>query len=216
MRMKSASMCSLYFVGVDPSLSNTGCVILGSTGQVVDVCNARTALKGWTGKGKKLDSSQRAQPQHQIERLRLVSACLQGFIRANTPQDAIVHAGYEDYSYQSLNRSFALGELGGVLKKALLFGLDRQVGSLTLVAPTLLKQFAVGAGTAEKEEVISQAKEESTFIKRLTPSVCTDDVCDAYFLAKFAWYKCARQGVVEEETSRDFLRNRLEISMGGI
>lgn len=205
-----------YFVGVDPSLSNTGCVILSEAGQVVNARNTAITLKEWAAEGRKMEASARAAPLHQMRRLQQISNCLQGFIHTNVPQDAVVFIAYEDYSYHSVNRPFALGELGGVLKKALLFSLYRKVDSLTLVAPTLLKQFAVGVGSAEKEEVMAQAQTESAFIQELSKSARTDDVCDAYFLAKFAWYKNLRQAVVKSETCRDRLRNRLELSMGGI
>jgi hypothetical protein len=84
-----------------------------------------------------------------------------------------------------------------------------------MVPPTLLKQFAAGHGQADKHEMVSLAKKESKVLQELPSNICTNDVCDAYFLAKFTWYKKDPESVVKNEVCKDRLRHRIEISKGG-
>jgi hypothetical protein len=79
-----------------------------------------------------------------------------------------------------------------------------------MVEPTVLKKFATGAGHAGKQEMIDQAKLESEWIRNLKKPDLTDDLCDAYFLAKWVWYLSAPSDVVKHEIHRDKLRERLE------
>ena len=198
------------YVGVDPSLTNTGVVVLGSAGQVLAVGNAKEALKDW----HKLKKEIRKGPAAQIFRLSLIEEYVSEVIEealATYDSETLINVGYEDYSFDSLNRPYALGELGGALKSALL----KRVTGITLVPPTLLKQFSTGHGQADKNTVIAQAKLENKDLKALGKKHCTDDVCDAYFLAKFAWYKKSPELVVKYETCKDNLRSRLEIAKGG-
>jgi len=192
------------YVGVDPSLTNTGVCVLDVTGKIVATGDSKVCLRSWN----KQTSSEKASPGGQIHRLRSVADYVATLISKTEAKRAYV--GYEDYSYDSTNRAFSLGELGGVLKAALLEipGVDV---TLLLYAPTQVKQFATGYGHAAKGEMRQQALvDDPDFFKDMKIS---EDVCDAFFLAKLAWYAGAPSEAVLNETYRSTLRKRLEIAL---
>lgn len=198
---------TMLVVGIDPSLGNTGVVLLQPTGEFICGVNSKMALKDWAKQPKAIKN----EPVEQAQRLNLVGDFVIGTITQLLPIDFAghVHIGYEHYSFDSTNRPFALGELGGVLKSRLI----KLPGKVTLaqVAPTKLKLFATGNGAVGKEPVMAQAKYECEALGKLTKASCTSDVCDAYFLAKFAWYQNCPELVVKHEQFKDQLRRRLEL-----
>jgi len=192
------------FIGVDPSLSNTGLVVLSHTGEVLTVGNTKEVLKAWHRQSKVIRGSTKAQ----IYRLSIVQEYIMDSLCGYLVNPGMAHIGYENYSFDSTNRAFSLGELGGVLKTGLL-KMPWAGATFTLVPPTSLKQFAVGHGEVGKEAMMAQAALESSSMAGQS-----DDACDAYFLAKLAWYKNAADQVVEHETYKNLLRSRLEIARG--
>jgi Holliday junction resolvasome RuvABC endonuclease subunit len=81
----------------------------------------------------------------------------------------------EGYSFNSTNRSFDLGEIGGVLKQAFY---ERRI-PLIAVPPKLLKKFVSNDGNASKEKMIREVAARYEF------STKDDNIADAVGLAKF-------------------------------
>ena len=82
----------------------------------------------------------------------------------------------EGYSFGSINRPFDLGEIGGILKLSF-----RRLGiPLIIVAPSLLKQFVTGDGSASKARMMGYVN------TRYSYDTDNDNIADAVGLAKFA------------------------------
>lgn len=193
---------SFLYIGVDPSITNTGVVALTDAGELVGSFNSKSipACKGKTKRSKK-------EPGYEWLRLADIADGVVNFIEecrekvGGVGKDHVV-CGYEHYSFDSVNLSYTTGELGGVLKLALAQrGID-----IHLVQPTRLKKFATGSGHATKDKMQDEAQAECTELKG-----ATDDVCDAYFLAKFAWYLHEVQSAAKAEKGIALLRHRLEV-----
>jgi len=185
----------MSYIGIDTSLSNTAIFVLGEDGSPIKFKNIFTKLCK-LGKTKYKD----------FERLESIRNSVEGFIGDIGNKSVFVF--YEDYSFNSVNRSYAIGELGGVLKTCLYsIGCD-----ITLVPPLVLKKFATGNGKASKELMIETAKYECSDIKNLSKKELSSDICDAYFLAKMAWYTYAQKEVLRNEVYKERLRERLSIA----
>lgn len=113
---------------------------------------------------------------------------------------------YEDYSFSSVNRTYRLGELGGVLRSELV----AKFGNIHLVAPRLLKKFAVNTGDADKVAVTSAALQEDSYFRTLTKQQLTSDICDAYYLSRICFYLYNWENIVTLETNKKLLRQRIE------
>ena len=176
----------MLYVGVDPSITNTGLVLLDGNGALLKCFN------GNIPDAKKRDP---------INRYAMISHGL----CATLPWDASEFVvGYEDYSFGSTHRAFSLAEFGGILKYSLFKSGAR---AINLFAPMWNKKFATGNGSADKARMIAQAAEECPDLKGET-----SDVCDAYFLAKAAWYVDATaETVIANETNKALLRLRMEM-----
>ena len=179
------------YAGVDPSLTSTGLVILSKEGLVL----TRRVVKP---KKELLSTS-----LGQVARLIFIENEIINSILQMSGVNP-VYIGYEHYSYGSINKPFKLGELGGVLKTSFFKWGWGQIH----ISPSVLKKFAVDDGHASKDRVKEQAILESNMEGNLP-----DDIYDAYFLAKFAWYVQAPQDVItyEVDEARDLLRGRLEL-----
>lgn len=175
----------VYYVGIDPSLSNTGVCILGWAGDLIGAHDT---------KDLKLKSSE------PFERLKGIS----DFVLSLLPTKSIVHVGYENYSYGSTNKAYLLGELGGVLKLALYYAVD----SMTLFAPKTVKSFAVHNGDAGKDLMIAQATSECPEL--LGFKKLSSDICDSYFLAKAALFLHSPE-VAVTTNAKEYMRHRLEV-----
>ncbi len=185
----------MYFVGVDPSITNTGLVVLDSSGSLCGCVNGRAY------------DDKRLEPIRRYDRIATwLSLYMEDCMEPPASEYCI---GYEDYSYGSVHRGFSLAEFGGVLKLRL-HGSEQS--SLMLIAPSSNKLFATGHGHATKEEVMAQAGRECQELYKLPKKELTSDICDAYFLAKAAWYANApAEAVLRNETNRAMLRGRLEM-----
>lgn len=177
-----------YFIGVDSSLANTAVCVLSKDGQLV-----LTAQSNTLGLSSK-------QPYDRLIRLeQFISDILKKY-----PGSFV---GYEDYSFGSTHRAFALGELGGLLKTRIY----TYAAEMVVVPPTVLKQFGAGHGAADKKRMIDAACEECPEL--LNAAKVTDDICDAYFLAKFALFTCEPKSAVRIGGGN--LRSRLEVVSKG-
>ena len=125
------------YAGIDPSVHNTGVVVLHSTGALACNFNGKEA---YTRKKFATD----------IERY----ICQADYIVQRLQQYSIHSIGYEDYSFNSVHRAFTLAEYGGILKAKLHETLHVP---LLLISPLGNKKFATGYGYAEKHMVMRQA-----------------------------------------------------------
>lgn len=106
-----------------------------------------------------------------MERLIFIRDKIRDIIGATKPE-LVVLEGYSMGSRKG--QAFSIGELGGVVKVML-----HEISIRTLiVAPTTLKLFVMGKGNAKKNLMIMK-----TF-KKYGEEFESDDLCDAYCLAK--------------------------------
>lgn len=89
---------------------------------------------------------------------------------------SIKYAALEGYSVGSVNRPFALGEVGAVVQLVLH---DAGIPFL-VVAPKSLKLFVTGSGDAKKEDMQKAVKAKWGL------DFDHDDICDAFGLAQLA------------------------------
>lgn len=178
-----------YYIGIDPSISNTGLAVLNYMANPVMLAEPGT----WVLKKDK---------KHKILRYSAIADKLvEAILTLPYITDCIV--GYEDYSFDSVNKAFSIGEMGGVLKTKLMEVVGIKV-SLYLLPPKTLKLFATGYGAATKEQIYNQFKLEIT---KDYEYVTNDDIIDAYYLAVMA----SLIGKVMPKIPADLLRSRLEV-----
>ena len=180
-------MSNSIFVGIDPSVTNTGVVVLNEKGSLVLCFDGKTA---YTEKKYEYDIDRyKTQADYIVSNLKSINA--------NT-----ISIAYEDYAFNSVHMAFTLGEYGGILKVKLLEAFNT---GILLVAPMSNKKFATDYGYADKNLMMEQAgKECPELIGK------SDDICDAYFLAKYAWYKNNPEYAAKMEKGNPYLRARLE------
>lgn len=181
----------MLYAGVDPSISNTGIVVLNCSGEVIKAVNTKHTKTS----------------DDYYLKLRDIAKHVSDVLREETGEVLVY---YEDYSFSSVNRTYRLGELGGVLRTELV----AQFGAIHLVAPRLLKKFAVNNGAADKVPIIAEALAESTWLSELPKRQLTSDLCDAYFLARMGWYIDNWDNITTLETNKKFLRQRIETMRG--
>jgi len=204
------------FVGIDPSVANTGLCILGEpplrdryidVGQVMKLQCAKDrphSILRYT------DIAQTVALEI-FESMFTMNAVWE---EANPDSEDLgkpvgIIIGYEDYSYGSTNKAYTLGELGGVLKTKLL--LTFQSVNLIMVPPTKLKLFATGNGGATKNMMGEQFRMEvGKVVGGVVPS---NDCIDAYYLAQYAKYALYPNMVVNDVAAyRQMLRHRLTVA----
>ena len=171
---------------MDPSITNTGLVVLDSQMNEDFISESSAVIKSSVVRSTG------------ALRLKMLKEHLELSLQSYTA----LSVAYEGYSFHSTNKSFSLGELGGVYKLALyeLTGEDPRI-----VSPNKLKIFATGSGGAGKEAMIRMAKEEGF-------RYSSHDLCDAFFLAKYCFYRENPEKAAELDTHRKLVRNRLEIT----
>jgi Holliday junction resolvasome RuvABC endonuclease subunit len=144
-----------FVAGIDQSVRHTGVCVLDSTGKkhLLELIEPNGSLKGGD-----------------------LLVFVRGELTRLLAPFEIATAVMEGYSYNSVNRKFDLGEIGGVVK---LVVLDKKA-TLHIAAPKQLKKYVTGRATAEKKDVMDA-------IKAQHGEVITDDnKADAYGLARIA------------------------------
>jgi crossover junction endodeoxyribonuclease RuvC len=141
----------MVFLGVDQSLTGTGLCVLSDEGVLV--------------------ASATVTPEDLRDGARL--AFIKQAVATMLP--GVVFAALEGYSYNSVGHVFELGEIGGVVKVALL-----EAGvPYVVVPPVLVKKFATGKATADKDDMALAAKARGCVFS-------DDNQADAFFLAHIA------------------------------
>jgi len=139
------------FLGIDQSLKASGLCRIDETGAVDAISTVDT---GDARDGERLVLIKRA-----------VAAMASG----------VEFAAMEGYAYDSTNRPFALGEIGGVIKVLLVESGIPYVA----VPPVLVKKFATGSTTASKEDMMTACTARGV-------EYSDDNQADAFFLACIA------------------------------
>lgn len=138
--------------GIDPSLQKTGLIIINSQGQVIEEELIKTKLKG-------------------IERLKYIKDQLLALLKKHKVSIVAI----EGYSFGSRGRAtFSLGELGGVIRLALLEGGYNYFD----VSPSSLKSFIAENGSADKVMMRQAVRAKYKL------DISEDNICDAYSLAR--------------------------------
>jgi Holliday junction resolvasome RuvABC endonuclease subunit len=155
------------YLGVDQSLQSTGVAVLGVDGALRHLDTVRP--------GKLRDAA----------RLTYIRDVVASLVREYRP----VLAALEGYSYESVNKAFALGEVGGVLRACFY---DNEV-PLVVVPPSSLKLFVAGNGQASKTQV------QDSIRRKWHLSIKQNDMSDAYGLAQVARVVVTRDTVDRHE-----------------
>ncbi len=143
-------MSDIYpVVGIDQSLTCSGVVILRDAADHTAV--ALVPLK------------------RGVKRLLEIETALRELIPEKT--QVVVMEGY---AFQARGKVFALGELGGIIKRLVHISGIRML----IVPPSTLKKFVLGTGIGQKNKMMLGV------FKKWGVEFDTDDECDAYALAK--------------------------------
>lgn len=140
------------YLGIDQSLRSTGVALVSSEG-----------LRLYTGT---------------VTPGKLTGAARLAYIRDALREYAksVAYAALEGYAMDAVNRSFDLGEVGGLVRLLLH---DAQI-PFVVVPPMSLKQFAGTNGTSSKEAMREAVK------KQWGVDIEQNDACDAFALAQVA------------------------------
>ena len=162
----------VFFLGIDPSISNTGLVILNNEGTL---CAAFNFKKIFVSIYKS-----KALRENTLLRIYKMDDILRNVLQL--VKHGKLYIGIEGYSYASVGRLAQLGELCGSYK---LIALSWDVESL-VIPPNNVKKYATGHGLAEKTDIMRRAAVELT-LYNIDKLVMTSDVCDAYFIAAITY-----------------------------
>lgn len=146
------------FLGIDQSLRSTGLAVVTEQQEVIHV--GAITPKNLVG----------------VPRLAFIRDEIERVIR----REKIIHyAALEGYSMESVNRSFDLGELGGLVRLVLH---DAGIPFL-VVPPTTLKLFVSSNGASDKEAMCNAVFKK--WKQKFDPEEENDE-CDAFGLAQVA------------------------------
>ena len=167
----------MIYIGIDPSLTGTGIVVLDESGNVLDkdLISTKASLK--------------------IEdRLKTIWSRLKYIIWdfAGKPVP-YCHIAIEGLSFGS--RGTSMLELAG-LHYLIRYMIDREFcGVRHVVPPQTLKKFVCGKGNVKKEQMLLQT------YKRWGMEFQDNNICDAYCLARYAMENDHDRNVIEEESN---------------
>ena len=148
-----------YFVGIDPSYSSTGLVVLRD-----DSDEPLVAISIKAG----------APHEFFYKRLKKLLDKLDEVVLSYPIDD--IYVVMEGAAFASEYAAFKLGKLSGVIEYHLgTLGID-----YSLVAPTYVKKVATGSGAADKKKVMEGVKQRWGFTH-----IC-NDITDAYAMAQIA------------------------------
>jgi hypothetical protein len=113
-----------------------------------------------------------------VDRLLYVEAALGKHFRALCDSGTVYRVCLEGYAYGAAFRREEMGELGAVLRLALINFFPKE--DTYVVAPTTVKKFATGSGRSSKDKMMLEV------YKRFGYDAPTHDAADAYTLARIA------------------------------
>lgn len=120
----------MFYIGIDPSLSSTGIVVLDKNSRLMSSTLIQSNLKG---------------TERLIELRNLLRECIR---RVDSPRVLI-----ERYSFGSrAGQAFSIGEWGGVLRVLLV----ESGHEVVEVSPSTLKKFITGKGNVKKDMILKE------------------------------------------------------------
>jgi Holliday junction resolvasome RuvABC endonuclease subunit len=149
----------VYFLGIDPSATSSGLALIDRNGEIVFTKTIKT-------KSRRLG-----------DRLAFIRDFFVAEIRRYLP--VIKYAVIEAPAYDKPQQADLLGQVRGIF---LLMCYDRNIPVL-LVAPTSVKKFATGTGSAEKETMVKAAQAQWSSWEGSSKK---DDEADALWMAEIA------------------------------
>ena len=129
------------YAGIDPSISNTGVVLLDERGRTLSTYNSKTGCRKKDYSSDILFYKGRADE-------------ILSFVREHSGS-GLFAVVYEDYSFNSMHKTYSLAEYGGILKMTLMTAFPNTAFHFS--APATIKKFATGTGTATKEMMRDKA-----------------------------------------------------------
>ena len=155
----------MIFLGIDQSLTSTGCCVISETGEVLssDIISSQTKddvyTRTWSIMVKLLEI---------ITKYDVTHVALEGLAFAKTG-----------------NATRSLAILQGVIVCYLKFQ-NSDVLDVKIIPPNCLKKFATGKGKASKTEMMAKVPVElMNSWKKNYKKTSLDDLADAYFLAQY-------------------------------
>jgi len=162
----------LFYIGIDASLTATGIVVLDDNCKIF---------------ASKIISSNKKETERLIDLTKIVKEFLINF---QPPKMITTFIFLENYSFGSrAGQAFSIGEWGGVLRVLL----TEMKFKVILVSPPTLKKFVTGKGNTKKEQMLLQV------YKKYGQEFMSNDLCDAYGLARMNWSLDHGKGLVEYE-----------------
>lgn len=150
-----------YFLGIDPSYSSTGVVLLSSDAIESEPLIATTIKAGAPG-------------QTFIQRMTILLNTLKSLLKKYTPETILTVM--EGAAFASEFGAFKLGKLAGVLE----YWLASHNFQYYLVAPPYVKKVASDSGNATKVQVINGVRKRWNYFNK------SNDINDAYTMARIA------------------------------
>ncbi|SNS21073.1 crossover junction endodeoxyribonuclease RuvC [Anaerovirgula multivorans] len=151
----------MYFIGIDPSLTGTGLIILNEDGEIV---LSRCIVTK--------QSKQENHTQDTMARVKDIKDCIMSELKGNEYK---IYVAVEGFSYGSRGRAvFDIAYMGYRIREELL---DTDI---TFIEPTpsQVKKFATGKGNSPKNVVMLEV------YKRWGEEFTDDNLADAYVLAQ--------------------------------
>lgn len=145
----------MYFLGIDQAAINTGFVLL-ERGTNVPVVQRLINTKGYDGG----------------YRLQFLFSSIRDAIGGRK----VSAAALEGYSMDSVHRAMDLGEIGGIVRLALV----QENITYLVVPPSSLKKYVTGRGDADKDKMMDAVA------RKWGVTIPQNDVADAYGLAHLA------------------------------
>lgn len=159
-------MSERFFIGIDPSVSSTGLVVLADDGSTELATRVRSASNndGWRGAVRRYNEL--------IRQIRVHLAIYQ-----NTEHYILV----EDYAPHHIGSAIPSIEFGASLRTFLWTWESLTKGCAYFTSPGELKKFVTGKGNADKVQVAAHLS------KRYGVLFDSDDIYDAYGLARMVY-----------------------------
>ncbi len=168
-------------VGIDPSATGTGVAAIDLEEGTL-LSTKRLAVGGFG-----------------VERLHRIKVALSEWLFSLPP---VLHVAMEGYGFNITDsQSHKLGEVGGVIKLLLYQELSAPANYPSFPAPSQVKKYATGKGTAKKEEMLK------TVYRKWGVDLATSDEADAYACAQIARGVLKGSEVVYEKAVLQAMRN---------
>lgn len=181
----------MIVIGIDPSINCTGICVYDSvtcsntyymivgktTKKMLSFKNDFIQIREY-GKQSATDGAYSIKENKKTANISNICDILKDIIRLHKPE----HVYMEGISYGSVSGS-SLADLAGLNHCIRMTLIDCGV-KFTILAPTAVKKFAVGNGSAEKDVIIASWKKLDKNISNIS-EIKLDDLADSFFIAHY-------------------------------